>query len=187
MLTHDGGQYVPVFTSQQQLLRARPGEGGYRRIEGRALARIVPGDLGLALNPGGDLAVALPPEAVRGLGEDIGQGPGTIPAGAEVMVGAPAEERPDVHEAVAAFAREHAEVRAAYRALVLVREAGERPRYVIGLELEPSADQDALLSATLAAAAAVDGPPPEMVPVDREHPTQITRWMLEVGGPFYRS
>ncbi len=63
----DGRSYVPVFTSMTQLLKYVPEGAGYMRMKGQALVSIWPEDCWMALNPKGDLGVALPPEQVRAL------------------------------------------------------------------------------------------------------------------------
>lgn len=75
----EGSHFVPAFTSEEQL-GARSSELPYTVVPARDLASVLPGGVGLALNPGNEPSVPVYPEMVRVLradeGEQAGGGPG---------------------------------------------------------------------------------------------------------------
>jgi len=143
----EGVRLVPIFSSLTQLARFRPGGGGYMRLRGRELAAITPPDLGLALNPGGQLGLPLTPEHVA----DLANAPPANGGESQLLIGEPREEPVELLETIGRFAESRDDVRAAYRAL-LVRGPGAEPEHVIGLELVPGADPEAVVDAAAEAA-----------------------------------
>ena len=142
VLEHEGASYVPAFTSQERAARGAPQQHGWLQATGGELAAILPEGHGLALNPGVDLGVALPAEAVRAL-----SGPAELrfPAGSDVRVGLPANEPPELREAVAAWGATRPDVVAVHR--VLVQSGDDDPTLVLGLEVAPGADGAAAVDA----------------------------------------
>ncbi|GLU49476.1 SseB family protein [Nocardiopsis ansamitocini] len=61
-----GSPFVPVFTSEEQL-SARSGELPYTIIPTQDLADVLPGNVGLAVNPGNKASVPIYPETVATL------------------------------------------------------------------------------------------------------------------------
>lgn len=137
----DGGTYIAAYSSLTQLARSE-GPIGYRRIRCRDLASIAPRDLGLAVNPGGELGFPLSPERLAALVElpppDDGE--------AEYLLGEPAEEPVELLDAMRQLAERREDVRAVYRAL-LVRSPGATPEHLIGLELDSGVDAQAVIDA----------------------------------------
>ncbi|HEY8584631.1 MAG TPA: enhanced serine sensitivity protein SseB C-terminal domain-containing protein [Capillimicrobium sp.] len=173
---HEGERFVPVFTSVEQLQQGAPGAGRYVRASGADLASVWPAGHHLALNPGGDLSVAIGEEDVRGLA-----GQGAVPDDAEVTIGSPAEEPQELWDRLRAWAREVPEVLAAHRALVLVHAPGEEPQLVVALDLDPSADPGRILNAgadELAGEAA-------FTLLDRDGDDPLSAWMMAQGQPLY--
>ena len=136
----DGLTYVPVFSSLAQLERVDA--PGYGRLRGRALACVLPPDLGLALNPGGELGLPLPPEQVARLAHE----PAAESGEAGYLIGEPKEEPTELLDAVRRFAESRTDIRALYRALI-VRAPGASGENVVGLELDAGADPDAVVDA----------------------------------------
>ncbi|MDA0567636.1 SseB family protein [Streptomonospora sp. S1-112] len=64
----DGAQFIPVFTSVEQL-GVRSGDLPYTVLAARELAGAVPEGVGLALNPGSEAGVPLYPETVSVLAQ----------------------------------------------------------------------------------------------------------------------
>lgn len=173
---HEGRRFVPVFTSLTQLERGAPHADRYLRASGADLASVWPSGHDLALNPGGDLGVALPEDDVRTLSPEQ-----RIPAGSELTVGAPAEEPEELWERLRAWATAHPEVRAAHRALVLL--AGEtEPQLVVGLELEPTADHGRVLKA---GAEALEGGAAFTLVDPEAEDDPLSGWMLRHAQPLY--
>jgi hypothetical protein len=175
-----GATLVPVFTSLTQLGRFRPEGSGYVRLRGRALAAITPSDVGVAINPGGDLGLALTAEQVAGLATA-----GPVNAEAELLIGEPREEPVELLDTIRAFAEERSDVRAAYRAL-LVRRHGAEPEHVIGLELRPNADAQEVVGAAAEAARAAGVERLALLPLQPGiEVDQIGRFLLGRTQPFW--
>jgi type III secretion system (T3SS) SseB-like protein len=176
----DGASYVPVFTSVTQLGRFRPEGGGYLRLHGRALSAVTPDDVGVAVNPGGDLGLALTPEQLAALATAE---PGDSEA--DFLIGEPREEPTALLEAIARFTEERPEVRAAYRAL-LVRRPGAEPEHVIGLELRSGADAEAVIEAAAEAARETGVERLALLPLQTGvEAGQIGRFLLGKTEPFW--
>jgi hypothetical protein len=136
-----------------------------------------PAGAGMALNPGGELGVALPEAAVRSL---LGPSEETFAAGTAVRIGAPASEPEAAWTVLREFAATRPEIRAAHRAVVVRDEAGAEPELVVGLELEPGADA----SAACEAVAGLLGAGIAVTAVRRGD--ALGDWMLEHDEPVYR-
>ena len=176
----DGRSVVPVFTSLAQLGRFRPEGGGYVRFEGRALSAVTPADIGVAVNPGGDLGLTLTPEQVAALG--AAEADESEP---DFLIGEPREEPLRLLEAMRGLARTREDVRAVYRALLL-RPPGGEPEPVIGLELEPGADPRAAVAAAADAARAAGIERLALLPLQPGvDPGRIGRFLLERTRPFW--
>ena len=176
----DGNSFVPVFTSVTQLERFRPEGGGYMRIHGRALSAIAPPDVGVAVNPGGDLSLALTPEQLAGLATAE---PGDSEA--EYLIGQPREEPTELLDAMARFAEGRPQVQAAYRALLVRRRAAE-PEHVIGLELRPGADAQPVIDAAAEAAREAGVERLALLPLQPGvEAGQIGRFLLGKTEPFW--
>ena len=68
VIEQDGTSYVPVFTSERTMNEAAPDVEDAVTVEAADLAANWPtGELWLAVNPGTDEPVTLPPDAVRSL------------------------------------------------------------------------------------------------------------------------
>ncbi|HEV8460392.1 MAG TPA: enhanced serine sensitivity protein SseB C-terminal domain-containing protein [Gaiellaceae bacterium] len=140
----DGVSYIAAYSSLNQLVRAE-GSIAYRRIRGRDLARIAPRELGLAVNPAGDLGFPLSPEQLAALVElpppDDGE--------TGYLLGEPKEEPVELLDAMHRVAESCDGVRAVYRAL-LVRSPGATPECLVGFELETGVDPQAVIDAAFA-------------------------------------
>lgn len=176
----DGASYVPVFTSETQLGRFRPEGGGYLRLPGRALSAVTPDDVGVAVNPGGDLGLSLTPAQLAGLATAE---PGDPEA--EFLIGEPREEPTELLEAIARFAEKQPEVLAAYRAL-LVRRRGAEPEHVIGLELGAGVDAETVIDAAAEAAREAGVERLALLPLQPGlEAGQIGRFLLGKTEPFW--
>jgi hypothetical protein len=172
----DGEQLVPIFTSLTQLARFRPHGTAYLGLPGAALAT---GDVGVVVNPGGDLGLTLTPAQLSRLGTVAPEA-----ADAELLIGEPREEPLALLDAMRRFAADRPDILAAYRAM-LVRRAGS-PEPVIGLELRRGADARASVEAAAAAAADAGIERLALLALDPDvEPDRIGRFLLERTQPFW--
>jgi hypothetical protein len=176
----DGVTLVPVFTSLTQLARFRPTGGPYVRIGGAALAEIAQSDLGVAINPGGELGLPL----TRGQLEEL-RGPAPDEEGPEFLIGEPREEPTELLDAIRRFADDRPEVLAAYRAL-LVRRPGEEAEPVVGLQLLPGADARPAVDAAAEAAQDAGIDRLALLPLQEgTDPGEVGRFLVERTQPFW--
>lgn len=173
---HEGERYVAAFTSEEQLRRGAPRVGRYVSASGADLAAVWPPGHHLALNPGAELGAAIDEHDVRALA-----GGHELHGRQEATVGAPEDEPEELWERLRAWAAQRPEVRAAYRALVLVHAEGEQPRLVVALDLEPDADPDHVLQA---GADALDGEA-AFTQLDRGGDDPLSGWMLAQSHAIY--
>jgi SseB protein C-terminal domain/SseB protein N-terminal domain len=175
-----GEPFVPVFSSLAALARYRPEGGGYLRLSGRALAEAVPDEHPVVIDPGSELAVPLRADDLARLREAAPR-----EGNADLLIGEPREEATEALEAIRLFAIERPEVRAAYRALLVLR-PGKESEPVIGLELDPGSDGEAVLrcAAEVARTAGIDDL--ALVTLDSSAADgPIARFLLGRTKPFY--
>jgi hypothetical protein len=174
---HDGERFVAVFTSLEQLDRSAPGGAPFVRATGEQLAAIWPQGHGLAVNPGGELGVAIAEEDVQALAAAAALG------GADLTVGAPTPEPEPLWVALRTWAAGEPAVVAAHRALVLVHEAGQEPALVVGLDLElpEGSDPGPLLRAGAEALGGVAA----FTLLDPSGADPVSEWWLDRDAPVY--
>lgn len=176
----DGLTLVPVFTSLTQLARFRPAGGPYTRIQGVALTEIAQPDVGVAINPGGELGLALTREQLAEL-----DSPEPDEADAEYLIGEPREDLTDLLDTMQRFAEGRPEVIAAYRAL-LVRRPGETAEPVVGLQLLPGAEARPAVEAAAEAASHAGIERLALLPLqDGIDAGEVGRFLLERTQPFW--
>lgn len=164
--------FVPVFTSMEQLLKFVPAGTGYIQLEMSALVRMWPPDCWMAINPKGDLGTALSPKQVEALSGDSGY-----------LLGEPAEEPEALLQTVRLFAERTPEIRACYRAQA--QDQGAAPVIAIGVELDEGADREQIFARLTEAARESGVAALGIVPIDREAPGAVARFMIEDTEPFY--
>lgn len=179
LLEQGGERFIPVFSSQTQLLRYLPEGTPYLRLQGRALASIWPSDCRLALNPRGELGIILSPEQVAAVKDAPEHGtPG-------FLIGEPKEEPHELLEAMRRFAAARPQIRAAYRGLI-VRRPSARKETVIGLELDPGADAPLIVDAAAEAARAAGMERLALVPIQPGVDAgRVGRFLVDETEPFY--
>lgn len=182
VIQDEGRQVVPAFSSMEQLLRFVPEGSGYIQIPVRDLVKLWRDDLWLGLNPRGP-GVLLGPADVRRLGGEVVPAPRRE---GEYLLGEPTEEPAALLDAVRAYAERSGTIAAAYRALMVAREEGARPRIVIGLDLVHGADRDTVFAEVGEAAreTGIDGF--ALVPVALHGPGTVARYLVQNTTPFYR-
>lgn len=176
----DGRPYVPVFSSEEE----------FRRIAGpmactvapmREFARGMPPHVGIAVNPGGEVGIPIPPPGVLELARPAGSGP----RGARVRLYEPDQEPMDFLIAAAAEFTHVPVVLSARRGLGVIE--NDPPCLFIGVELDRWQEEDRLaavgaLERALGRAAC---PWPVNVVLLDVAQDPVGDWMLERTQPFY--
>ncbi len=179
IIEHQGRQYVPLYTSEAQAKKGAPEQDGWLKLTGADLAKMITdAETGLAVNAGGDLGVAIPPDAVQAL---RGVAQERFPAGSRVRVGLPAEDPPELREAITSWASGRPEVRAVHHALIQGEDDPD-PTLVLGLELAPDADPAATVEAVVR-----NLPGVAAVILDDEATDPVSNFMRERDEPLYRA
>lgn len=179
VIEHQGRPYVPLYTSRAQATKGAPEQEGWLKLTGAELAKMLTDDAtGLAVNPGGDLGVAIPADAVAAL---KGASQERFPAGSRVRVGLPASESPELRQAITAWASPHPEVLAVHHALIQGEDDPD-PTLVLGLELAPGADPAAAVDAAVR-----NLPGVAAVVLDETATDPVSGFMRERDEPLYRA
>jgi hypothetical protein len=214
-VTRHGVEFVPAFTSARELAawnqsgtslgRAsvpasrRPEEDDSPRSPGDPyagtphivvpaadLARLLPGGLGIALNPGTEASIPIYPDAVGYLAADA------IPLvdadGTEIRVGRPPADPVALLTEVRAALGSIPDVREASRAWLSVSGQGEG--LVISVTLDDPASEAAQVEVMSAIERAVDAVPGTAFPIDvtfpgEGEPDQVDEWISAHAEPFY--
>ncbi|MFE7519272.1 enhanced serine sensitivity protein SseB [Streptomyces halstedii] len=188
-----GAAYVPVFSSEAQFRHCAGPALPFAVAPARDLARGLPPQLGLAVNPGGAVGMPLPPPAVAELcraGRTALDGPA---GGGRVRLYEPdwKQDPVDFLSAVAAEFHASGVVGTARRTLASIE--GGDPVLFVGVEsagAEPAAWDDAGQSAPMEALGRALGRIPVPWPVNlvlldvAQDP--VGDWMMEKVRPFYR-
>ncbi|MEU8133040.1 enhanced serine sensitivity protein SseB [Streptodolium elevatio] len=177
-----GAPFVPVFSSEEQFRRVA-GPMAFTVAPVREFARGLPPHVGMAVNPGGEVGIPIPPDGVL----ELARVPGAGATGARVTLIEPApEEEPYVLLAAAAeeFAATHV-VLTARRALGFVE--SDAPSLFIGVELDRWQEEDrrmAIGALERAVGRAGTPWPVNLVLIDLAQ-DPVGDWMLESVRPFY--
>lgn len=176
----DGAKYVPVYTSADEFSR---GAGNMPHMVSplRELARELPAELGIAVNPGGTVGLPIQPAGVdtlRGFRS-------TAPAGGKVRLGQP--EVPPV-ELLSALRQAFSRI----PELVSVRSAwaqfeGKPPGVLLGIRLEPDseASRQDVLAAVADARNQVSGPDSVECVFEFTPGNSVTQWLGAKGELLY--
>lgn len=188
-VTYLGSEFVPAYTSPGRMLAAAaepaPGPPPHLVVRAADLARLLPAELGIALNPGPGESVPVYPEGVAYLASvqvehDPGQiRVGPVPAGPLALLAGIG----DGLSAVQAVAQ-------AAAAWLSVESAGQG--LIISVTLDDPADpaaQQAVIAAVEQATAG--GSPDADFPIDVTFPGEgdpdvIDSWVSAFGSPFYQ-
>ncbi|MCF2528645.1 enhanced serine sensitivity protein SseB C-terminal domain-containing protein [Yinghuangia soli] len=181
--TEIGGlPYVPVFSSEEQFRRIA-GPMAFTVAPVREFARGLPPHIGIAVNPGGEVGIPIPPQGVL----EVARVPGAGSMGARVTLAEPTPaEEPYVLLAAAAeeFARTPV-VLTARRGLGVVE--SDAPCLFIGLELDRWQEEDRrdAIGALERAVGRAGSPwPVSLVLIDLAQ-DPVADWMLASVQPFY--
>lgn len=140
----------------------------------------LPGNMGIAINPGGDLGLPLEPDAVQMLSGK----PLTVDAGTSVYLGDPAVEPAQLLAKVADALRDLPGVKAARRCWAVV--GSQPPGLVLSVDL--TQDTDALREQVAKAVAEAGEKAPPGFSVDvvfDADGSEFTNWMLANTTPFF--
>jgi len=180
-----GAEFVPAFTSAERLTLWQQDNPRHIVVRAAELARLLPPEMGIALNPGAEASVPIYPE---GIGHLAAAGsPLSCTGSDEVRVGhPPADPVALLGEVRTALGRVPA-VRRASRAWLTVPRRGAG--LIISVTLDDPANpaaHDAVIEAIERAAALV----PQQFPIDvtfpgEGAPDQVDEWVAAYAEPFY--
>jgi hypothetical protein len=143
---------IPIFTSIDWLRQALPPDSpryGFLGMKGKALFEtLATGDLPAVLNPRCPYGKEFPVHEIRQIAS--GEPPGrlrreVVQEGRQVLLGQPAVYPQSLVDAVRKRLPRHAAVRKAYLAWMHDPASNVPPHAIIGLDLEPGADQDQII------------------------------------------
>ncbi|UGY93739.1 enhanced serine sensitivity protein SseB [Streptomyces gobiensis] len=180
--------YVPVYSSEQQFLQCVRTPMPFAIVSAQELARGLPPQVGIAVNPEGAVGVPLPPAAVAELCKDGGAEriPGA-PSGARMRLFEP-DWQEDPVDFLTAAAGEFAmfpPVRTARRGLASAE--GDPPALFIGVELDlldPESRQGAHDALARALGRQPVKWPVQLVLLDAAQ-DPVVEWMRQCVRPFY--
>ncbi|MEV4504890.1 enhanced serine sensitivity protein SseB C-terminal domain-containing protein [Streptomyces klenkii] len=177
----DGQPHVAVYTSAQQLKQSA-GDVAHAVMGARELIGTLPQELGLALNPGGEVGLPIHAAGVQTVRDG---GRKTVHAGETIRLGEPAEEPVALLAALRRAFGAVPTVSSARRALVQV--GNQHPGLLIGVAVSGAAEEarDAVLAAVSQAVS--EEPVPFTVDtVFLGNPNDRTSvWMTDNVEPFY--
>jgi SseB protein N-terminal domain/SseB protein C-terminal domain len=201
-VTYLGAEFVPAFTSAQQLA-AWHGRGqptgpasvpAQQRLDGAAdtphivvpaaeLARLLPAGLGIALNPGAEASVPLYPEGVGYLAAAL-----ILADGAQVRVGRPPADPVTLLTEIRTALDTIPDVQQASRAWLSVPGQGEG--LVISVTLDDPGSEAVHGQVIAAIERAVGMVPEQGFPIDvtfpgEGEPDQVDKWICAHAEPFY--
>ncbi|MGW7002924.1 enhanced serine sensitivity protein SseB [Streptomyces sp. NPDC054933] len=131
----EGAAYIPVFSSEEQLVRAAPGMA-FAVAPAREFARGLPPRVGIAINPGGAVGLPLPAAAVEEFCRGGAAGGGRV----RLWEPGPDDEPVDFLAAAAGEFAITPVVLSARRALGSVE--GQPPTLFVGVELDRWQEED---------------------------------------------
>src|SRR5512139_3686679 len=131
----DGTPYVVVYTSEEQLERGA-GRVGFAMTPGRDFVRSLPAELGLAVNPGGELGLPLPANALRTIRGEEHQ----LTAGSKITLGEPVHEPEILLDALRSGFTGVPGVLSARRAWAMTEESSAG-FLLLGIEVDPDDQQ----------------------------------------------
>jgi SseB protein N-terminal domain/SseB protein C-terminal domain len=192
IVTYLGGEFVPAFTSSRELsaFMADPGQDTppavvpHVVVPAADLARSLPPDLGIALNPGAEASVPVYPAGVAYLAAVQGQAEGV-----RIRVGNPPRHPTRLLSETSAQLRTVPDVREARSAWLSV--AGRGEGLIISIDLDNPADQaaqDAAAQAVERAAALVTedaGFPIDVLFAGEAEPNPVAESVAASAAPFY--
>lgn len=191
-VTYLGAEFVPAFTSAQQLAawhcRGKAGEGPFATmphlvVPAAELARLLPGGIGIALNPGAEASVPIYPEGVGYLAAAL-----IFADGTQVRVGRPPCDPVTLLTEIRTALGAVPDVEQASRAWLSVPGQGEG--LVISVTLHDPGAQTVHSQVISAIEHAVGALPEQGFPIDvtfpgEGEPDEVDEWICAHAEPFY--
>jgi len=177
-----GERFVPLFTSEELLVAASAEGTPFVRLDVAALLDTLDPEAWLGINPRSPLGMLMPANAVRDA-----TGAQQIGEGSAYAIGEPAEEPAALLDDLRSwFAEDEPAVARAWRGLIVMDpRGGGKPEPLIGLELAPNTDADAIFAAAVRRVKRHGHGAVVLVAVDPEAPEGPATWLLERTQPFY--
>ncbi|QLE72393.1 enhanced serine sensitivity protein SseB [Streptomyces rectiverticillatus] len=179
----DGRPHVAVYTSAEQL-KLTAGDVAHAVMGARELINSLPQELGLALNPGGEVGLPIHAAGVQAVRDG---GRKTVHAGESIRLGEPAEEPLALLTSLRRAFGAVPTVSSARRALMQVGE--QHPGLLIGVTVRDAAEAEESRGAVLAAVSRAVSEEPVPFTVDTVflgNPNdQTSVWMTDNVEPFY--
>lgn len=173
-------QLIPAFTSEEQFAAGAPEGVEQIVLSATDMIQQCPESVGMAINPGCEEGMPIPPEGVQMLAQDF--------AGeTRITIDHPETEPTELLTAISTALAPLAQIVSASRAWIDVEDAGEG--LVIGVELDDPTDEHAQELATNAIEGVVKQAEPEfsmdVTFVDLVEDDPIDEWLLDNTEPFY--
>lgn len=186
-VTYLGAEFVPAFTSAERLSHWQQDDPRHIVVAAAELARLLPSEMGIALNPGAEASVPIYPEGLGQLTAASLPPSCTASGSGEVRIGHPPADPVALLGEVHTALRTVPAARQASRAWLTVPRRGEG--LIISVTLDDPADaaaRDAVIEAIQRAAALV----PQGFPIDvtfpgEGAPDQVDEWIAACAAPFY--
>lgn len=157
MMLIGAAKYLPVYTSAEEFSQGA-GDMAHMVSPLRELARQLPDDFGIAVNPGGSVGLPIHPQGV----DVLRGGQRNVPAGTQVRLGQPEAEPAEL---LAALRRAFGSLREVESVRSGWAQFGEaEPGLLLGIVLDP--DSEEARQEVLAAVTAARGEVPEACGVD---------------------
>lgn len=183
----DGHNWIPVFSSQENLSKAITEQKRYIRLRGRDFFELVPGAY-VVLNPGGFGKQLLPDEIAAMLSadifkEDFGQGMKTIKTQKpeKILLGQPQNYPHKLIEALKAHFANDVRVKRAFLAHGLIPSQSAEPQTLIGVEADDYAGVMRSIEPHLREVASNEVV--YFVPIEKGH--VVAEYMVKDTKPFY--
>ena len=143
-----GNEFIPVFTSLEELQRSISGENSYMAINGGDFLEFTRG-ASICVDPRSEYGVLYGPEDVASIlnhfqGERV-----TVEKATQVMLGAPAEQPVQMIDAIVSTFKNDPRVHAAYFCMMY---SGDHKSFVIGIVFKPGMENKTVFDKAGAAA-----------------------------------
>jgi len=185
-------QLIPGFTSEEQYAIGAPDDTEHIVLPATDMIKQCPDSIGLAINPGCEVGMPIPPDGLQMIAEQFidGDGDGDDDEdgeGTRVVIDHPETEPTELLSAVGTALGEVSQVVSASRAWIDVENAGEG--LIIGVELDDPADEQAQELTLHTVERVVKDVEPDFALdvtfVDQEEGDPIDEWLLDNTDPFY--
>ena len=140
----DGTNFVPIFTSVEELQRSINEEMNYIGMEGWNMLHLVK-DTDVVINPNSEYGIHLTPENIAEIIQFFGSSQFTVDEDTPVMIGRMADDPVELKNAITAVLARDPRVQKAYLAL-MVNETTQEKSIVIGVDFAAGQEYPELFS-----------------------------------------